>query len=160
MAKGRSNVETVASFRTIRDRNAAFSAFILDEIQPYAGGKFKLWEIGQLDNIDKHKLLIPTVNFSSLGRFDVEDEHGNRFVDNLITVPQGRITSIITGMGKMKINHKGDSGVNIVFGEDTPFPGESVLGALANLPELILEAIEALESFCFGTVADPNAVIR
>jgi hypothetical protein len=161
VAKSRSEVESSKGFRTIREMNSDFAAVILDEIQPYAGGKFKVWEIAKLDNIDKHKLLIPTVNISSLGKIDIEDERGNRFIDHHVLVEAGQTIHLAKGFGKMvKIHNKGDAGVNVLFGEDTPFPGESVFGAIGNIPELTLQAIEAFEGFCFGNVSGRKTVER
>jgi hypothetical protein len=158
MAEGRSDVKALRSFRFIRERNPYFPAFILDEIQPYAGGKFKLWEIGQLDNIDKHRLLIPTRNVTSLLNVDIEDEYGNRFRDRHITLDHGRLVGLASGLGCIKIHNKAETAVNILFGDDTPFPGQSIFGTLTYLPQLLLEAIEALELFCFGKITNPNTI--
>ena len=65
-AKKRDDVIRTSTYKKIKEALPDFAEFILDEIQPYAGGKFKVWELSKLDNIDKHKLLIPTMNISSL----------------------------------------------------------------------------------------------
>jgi hypothetical protein len=156
VAKGRSEVEALERYKAIREHLPDFADFILDEIQPYAGGKFKVWELAKLDNIDKHKLLIPITKFSTLLRMDIEDQNGNRISDTFVLVEEGQTLSICSGLREPKINYKGNAGITILFGQDTPFSNIPVLEVLGDLPKLTLHAIEALESFCFGEIADPH----
>ena len=152
VGKGRSDVEASRKYQKIRRKLPLFADFLLDEIQPYAGGKFKLWELAKLDNIDKHKLLIPVTKVSTLLRLDIEDDHGNRIGDTFISVEEGKVLKIpSSGTSKIKkVNHKGEAGIDICFGHETPFPGLPVIAVLADLPKVTLQAIEALELFCFG----------
>jgi hypothetical protein len=151
VGKDRTNVKAASAYNAIRGKFPDFASFLLDEIQPYAGGKFKVWELAKLDNIDKHKLLIPVVNVSSLLRIDIEDERGNRIPhDPFVLVEAGRVQTLVKGFGKIKINNKGQAGINVCFGQDTPFPGLPVIDVLADLPKVTLQAVEALELFCFA----------
>lgn len=155
--KKRDDVIAVPMYGSIKKAFPDFISFILDEIQPYAGGKFKCWELSQMDNIDKHRLIIPTVNISSLMGADFEDSSGNRFRNANIAVEHGTVQPIIIGGGgRMKINDKGTPALNIRFGDGTPFKDETVLETLANLAQLTLQAVEAFELFCFGQITNPN----
>jgi hypothetical protein len=39
---------------------------ILDCIKPYKTGNYALWALGKVENIDKHKLLIPSIVLTGL----------------------------------------------------------------------------------------------
>jgi hypothetical protein len=49
---------------------------VLDEIRPYAGGNESIWSIHILDIDDKHRLLLPVIEFGSPQGIEVENEHG------------------------------------------------------------------------------------
>jgi len=154
----RAKVETSKRYEAIRSKLPQFADFILDEIQPYAGGKFKVWELAKLDNIDKHKLLIPVTKVSTLLRLDVKDDLGNRVTDTFIPVEEGTVLKLPSGgLRKIKVSHKGQAGIDICFGHETPFPGLPVLEVLPDLSKMTLQALEALELFCFGEIANPHA---
>jgi hypothetical protein len=153
-AKCREQVESLELFKTIRHYQPKFADWLLDEIQPYAGGKFKIWELSQLDNADKHRLLVPITKFSTLLRLDIEDECGNRIGDSFWSIPEGKIGTLVEHPGKIKINHKGYAGINILFGDDTPFPGEPVFDILANLPKPRLRRSKRLS--CSASGRSPN----
>jgi hypothetical protein len=157
--KERHNVEGAPHYRTIKKSLPDFAAHILNEIQPYAGGKFKVWELGKLDNIDKHQLLIPTINITGLMGVDFEDDRGNRISGGgHIAVEQGRIQGMFAGFGKIKINNHGKPTIGISFAPGTPFQDQTILETLPQLSELVLKAIEAIELFCFGNVPDPDPI--
>jgi hypothetical protein len=116
--------------------------------------------LAELDNIDKHRLLIPMVTIASLHRVDVEDEAGNRIYSGFASVLQGRVQDIATGVNKPKIKHKGYAGIDVRFGESTPLLGKPVFETIGEFPEIVSKAIDAFELFCLGTIADPNTVER
>jgi hypothetical protein len=157
VGKERSEVEASPKYQAIWCKLPQFADFLLEEIQPYAGGKFKIWELGKLDNIDKHRLLIPITKVSTLLRLDIEDDHGNRIGETFTAVEEGTVLKIpSSGPGKIKVNHKGQAGIDICFGNETPFPGLPVIAVLTDLPEFVLQAIEALELFCLGKITNPH----
>jgi hypothetical protein len=156
-ARERHELEASERYKAIRRDLPDFADFILDEIQPYAGGKFKVWELGKLDSIDKHKLLIPITKVSTLLRLDVKDERGNRITDTFISVEEGTVWKFPSGGRKIKVNHKGHAGIDICFGHETPFPGLPVLEVLPDLSKMTLQALEALELFCLEEIANPQA---
>ena len=149
--KKRYDIESKStSYKTIKQTAPPFAQFILDEIQPYSGGKFKIWELGKLDIIDKHKLIIPTINISSLMNFEVEYERGIRFTNAMAEVGAGGVVNIAIAPGAIKIHNHGKPAVNIRFGPGTPFENQAVLETIANLAELTSQAIQALETFYYG----------
>src|ERR1700761_2257317 len=49
-----------------------FFSFLLDEVRPYDGGDFAIRAVHILDNGDKHRLLTPVIQYSSIGDILVE----------------------------------------------------------------------------------------
>lgn len=49
---------------------------MLGEIKPYATGDFAIWPIHRLDIRDKHRLLVPTVLYTSICGIETQDETG------------------------------------------------------------------------------------
>lgn len=63
-------------YRTIKETFPNLATFILEEIQPYQRGQFLLWELSELDRIDKHRLILPTINQAHRLGVGVEDQRG------------------------------------------------------------------------------------
>src|SRR5207248_1202546 len=49
---------------------------ITRDIKPYDGGNEAIWPIHRLDIADKHRLLIPVVDYASIVGLEIEDEQG------------------------------------------------------------------------------------
>lgn len=132
----------------IKDAFPDLARFIIDEIQPYQGGQFLLWELSQLDRIDKHRLILPTINEAHRMGVDLEDQGGNIFPNAWFAPGKGFATTQ-TFEGPLKIHNEGYPALSVRFGPGTPFEGESVLETLGKFSELALQAIERFERFHF-----------
>src|SRR5262245_40326723 len=62
VGKTRDDVPKAQHYRTIESTKPDLAKFIIDEIQPYHQGQFLLWELSELDRIDKHRLILRTSN--------------------------------------------------------------------------------------------------
>jgi hypothetical protein len=49
---------------------------VVNKIQPYEGGNESIWPIHTLDIDDKHRLLLPVIEYASIHGIETEDEHG------------------------------------------------------------------------------------
>jgi hypothetical protein len=61
----------------ILDVSPELSNFLLNDIRPYRGGNRAIWPIHVLDNIDKHRLLIPILSSVYLEGIVAVDDDGN-----------------------------------------------------------------------------------
>jgi hypothetical protein len=145
-------------YRAIKSSNPRLADFILNEIQPYCGGKFMLWELSELDRIDKHRLILPTIQDTHRIGVVLEDESGKTLSSQWLTSSSSNASRVLDGVIPFSIKDKGHSAVTVSFGPGTPFDGEPVLGTLSRFAELAFEAVEAFERFSFGDIANPNAV--
>lgn len=122
---------------------------ILDEIQPYEGGKLGLYGLHKLDITDKHLVLIPTTSKVHIEQLDFVDERGAKTgggISNLfMTADQGEnfeFFNIGVGRAEMKGNPK--DAFSICFGGGQPFEGERISDILKSLRLATIEAINII----------------
>jgi hypothetical protein len=135
-------------YRTIKASHLA--TLIIDEIQPYYRGQFLLWELSELDRIDKHRLILPTISQAYRLGVRLEDQGGEPIFGAPWFTVGDNFATTQTFRGPIKIHNEGDSALSVSFGPGTPFEGEAVLETLDKLSKLALQAIERFERFCFG----------
>jgi len=143
VSKTRHGIETISdSYRTIKEKWPSLASFTLDTIQPYEGGKFRLWEVSELDRMDKHRLIIPTKGRAHRLGVVLEDEHGHTiapvWIRSHIPWPFGK---------EVKIKSQGDSVADVRFGPGTPVEEEPAIAALLDCCELSLAALEEFKRF-------------
>jgi hypothetical protein len=136
-------------YGTIETAFPLLAKFIIDEIQPYYRGQFRLWELSELDRIDKHRLILPTINQAHRLGMKVEDQSGKR--SDVWFTTSDRFSTTQTFRGPVKIHREGDPALSVSFGPGTPLEGHPVLETLDQFAELALQAIERFERFHFGT---------
>src|SRR5262249_29994983 len=142
-------------YRTIESTRPNLAKFIIDEIQPYQRGQFRLWELSQLDRIDKHRLILPTSNQAHRLGVELEDQSGKRTTNAWFTAGDGFSTTQ-TLRRPIKIHKGGIPALSVRFGPGKPLEGEPVLETVDKFSELGLQAIESFERFHFGR-ADVSA---
>jgi len=67
-----------AALRGVEIDSAAPELFdlVLNQIKPYEGGNDSIWSIHILDIDDKHRLLLPVIEFASIQGIEVENDQG------------------------------------------------------------------------------------
>src|SRR5271165_6529198 len=95
--------------------------YIVESIQPYeTGNGAPIWQLHRLDIEDKHRLIIPKLQFEWVRNIRYIDETGEEF-----TVPEWVITNARrvfypTEKRGVQVTHKGHSSVSILFGRGMP----------------------------------------
>ncbi len=109
--------------RRIVETFPAFVILILQNIRPYRGGNFLLWEIRKADNLDKHNLIVPAVTVTKLENISLLDEkYRNQFSNVTVQVGAGGRLNLLhyaNGDGEMKITNTGRASANISFSQNT-----------------------------------------
>jgi hypothetical protein len=126
---------------------------VLEEIRPYKGGNLAVWETGKLDNIDKHKLLVPTLAITRLSGISAIDDNGNGIIDCAVTVDAEGTFNFAAFGAKARITNYGKPTFNIAFGKGSYFDGQPVVPTLIQLSQFVREAVSILERGCFGASA-------
>jgi len=121
---------------------------VVTEIQPYAAGNYAIWPIHRLNIRDKHRLLIPTILYSSVSGIETQDNTGKvspgGFTFGTHQEPPWYIPMPIG----IKVNNKGKSSITISFnygneGHETIFAdtlgmySQPILGIVKRLEALV-----------------------
>lgn len=120
--------------------------FIVDVIQPYEGGDSQtIWALHRLDVEDKHRLLIPSVQFQWIRHIRYQDESGDVF-----EFPEWHATGedppkFPTGKRKVEVTDKGYATVGIVFAHGLPLGGKHILPTLRNLAAFVDRTVSSIE---------------
>jgi hypothetical protein len=147
MGKKRDDTVATPSFQAIREAAPLLSDFIVDEIQPYRGGKFLGWEITQLDNRDKHRLLIPTISLTGVTGICAKGQNGTVINGMSITVRDDRVFTPLSTTDRMEITNHGQPTVEILFGKGDVFENEPVIPTLLQCGQLVSNAVDIIEAF-------------
>ncbi|AMS43290.1 hypothetical protein [Aminobacter aminovorans] len=130
-------------------------AFVLDIVKPYnpANGGSVIWDLGKLDNISKHRLLIATPYVIS---FDVdltlEGSDGGKIVQTAGAAIQTQGHPLVCGLTPpVKIHDEPKAAVTVVFGERDHFSAQPVVETLAQLVDATSELCNLFEKEFLGS---------
>jgi hypothetical protein len=128
-------------------------AFVLDMVKPYKGSDGDaIWSLNKLDNISKHRLLIPTTNIIGFKKdLVVVAADGG-------TIIQKAEAGIITNGPNMSFgfaapftfNDDAEPTIGVIFERDDPFGTKPVAETLVNLTQAVVEIIKAFEKAFIG----------
>ena len=123
------------------------SNFIINEIEPFEGGKLNLYEVNRLDITDKHHLLLPTYrkfdigpNTLKIGGKTLQGVEGTSFI---IKHPS---ESMFSSDGPIEYSGNLQESISILFGEGE-MENSPVLETLSSLSKNIKSSIIGLEAF-------------
>ena len=119
---------------------------LMNTIKPYETGNPTLWALRELNDRDKHKLLIPTFKVMCIS--DIRLRNKEKIIDyNPIFTAQTcrkRLDDAIYGRYPA-VENKGKAAAGIGFEFGIPFQGESVFLALKRITEEVTRTIETFE---------------
>lgn len=142
----REALEAALRGRKIDVASPALFSLMLDEIHPYDGGNFAIWPIYVLDKRDKHRLLIPIIQYSSISGVEVEDEAGVLHRGDTWGTTKAP-PYYIDFKYELNIKNKGKLTLNITFDNTLIEYAPRVEGTLSIYSRFILQIVETLESF-------------
>lgn len=149
----RQNLVDAVSKSPIKEAFPEIENFILNEVKPCGDGDRRLWGLSKLDNIDKHKLIVPTLNVTEIKRAFVtvggEQFRGSIFSANNAT--------IIASNQPIEYKDKGEVAIDIIFPRGDVLGGESVVPCLLNLCQTVSKITElAVETFATSAPPPPS----
>jgi hypothetical protein len=117
---------------------------LVEALEPYKGGRFGLRALHELDNLDKHKLLIPSVAQLRIDRLEAFFRGEPRSLSgaDFRSVDDGkRFIAVVDCPGiasrdEFKIGGELEASLAIVFRKGQPFEGEPIVPALLSLVAL------------------------
>jgi hypothetical protein len=150
-SRKRDNVETSREYGLVKQASPEIANFILNEIQPYPGGKLNVWDIIRLNNIDKHRLLIPLLATTGLVDLVIEDENYNTTSYDFLAIIASR-TDFVSGAFPYEIKSYSyrHATAGIFFPPGSPFEKQSVAKTLVEVRDTITGILNSLEPLWFG----------
>jgi hypothetical protein len=149
----RKNLESAPVLDLIERAIPGAKKAFLNEIRPENGLHETLWRFNDLNNDDKHNLLIPAVTISNVTGVDVywagNSATGNLFSNDAAS-PHG-IAGFPGGTNKtVTVKNNPTVAVDVSFGQGTPFEGEPVIPTLVQISNLVTETLNAFEVLIKG----------
>jgi hypothetical protein len=118
---------------------------VLSAVQPYVTGDDTLWIIQELDNIDKHRLLITIV--STMKKIGIDVIRGHT-----LWLHEGRFFPLVAGSDLVSVpDDKADQnyklGIDIAFGEPEIIKGNLVIFVLNQMVDFVYNLVGKFEGF-------------
>jgi hypothetical protein len=122
-------------------------AFILDTTKPYKAGNFAVWAVDDMNIMDKHKLLIPTLKLMYFHGIRLKDDKDNIISADRYFIDQSHTFRLSEWYGtNLTVHDKGHATATILFDLGTPFmAGQGVIPTLNGIAEEITRTIEAFD---------------
>lgn len=117
--------------------------FILKSVKPYKDGNLELWSLSKLDNVNKHRLVIPVVTVTRLSGISARDENNNTFNNMTVTVDHGTVINLIRTASRMHILNPGQPAVAVLFDQGYPFENQSVVQTLDQLASHVFSVVQS-----------------
>ena len=100
---------------------------ILDQVRPYKTDNYALWALGKLDNVDKHRLLIPTLGITEPKEISAVDDHGNGVRDITLEFGANQSFNLAGFYSPCRITNTGKPTFSFAFSQGTYFEGHPVM---------------------------------
>ncbi len=120
---------------------------ILDSVKPYEAGNPAIFGLHELNIMDKHQRIVPTLKLVGFFNVRLEDEHGNRIGRGEYIADESCLIPLTGTYGKkVKLKDEGSPSANIIFDLGASvFQGEAVFPALRGVAEEVARTIEAFD---------------
>jgi hypothetical protein len=121
--------------------------FILNTVKPYDGPDGIIWSLNKIDNINKHRLLIPVTNIITFKRdLVIRAQDGSMAIHKAgINVKTSGPNLSIGFAAPFEFNDDSEPTISVIFAEDDPFGGEPIFETLVDLTESVTKVVQAFE---------------
>jgi hypothetical protein len=123
---------------------------IVDGVKPYKDGNYDLWAMNKLDNIDKHRLIVPVFVATDVYGISGVDESGWRLKNNTKSIVGSGFFPYVELGTNFKLDHPPFVACSVYFREGQYFDGRDVIPTLQTLAQKVTDVIEAFEVLGVG----------
>jgi hypothetical protein len=115
---------------------------LVEELEPYEGGKNAIRELHELDILDKHKLLVPSIARIHIDRLDVRFGNITKSLGATDFQPKDEVFVAafdIPGASQHELKFDGEfkASFEIVFGNGRQLPGQDVVATLSRISSVV-----------------------
>ena len=100
----------------------------------------------RLGRYDKHRLLLPVMQVTSIVDFCAEDDRGNKWINATLVVTRNRTVTVFESSGNIKITNNGKTIPLVLFDKGLPMEGQTVVPSLIRLTELVSGIVDGIET--------------
>ncbi len=135
-----------AALRGVKIDSSAPGLFdlVLNRIKPYEGGNDSIWSIHILDVDDKHRLLLPVIEFASIQGIEVENEHGKVVRGSTWSTPEEPPYYVPIEFG-WHFKKKGQVAFSVLFDEGARFQFADIRDMLFTFSIHVIQTVDAME---------------
>ena len=109
-----------------------------------------IWGLNKLDNVDKHRLIVPVVQATAITGIYAVADNGTLVENGALEVGgTGTIHGFGTS-GKFKIERHGKPRFDVFFGNTEVFSGKPIVPTLIQLGEATMHAVNILHVYLLG----------
>jgi hypothetical protein len=143
ISETRQRVETIINNGQIKKLTPAVIDHILDGIKPYKDGNNAIYSLHTLNNIDKHRHLMPMTYVAALKDVTIK-AGGVLFSGCTIVVGEGKKLNLIGMPTEFEFEGYGKPAFVVAFDSGQPFEGQAVVPTLVQLLEEVSSIIDTL----------------
>ena len=124
---------------------------IIDGIKPYKTGNpsddrgLAIWRLNKIDNINKHRLIIPSVQITEV-EISADAENGGRIRGNRYRLTGQNRSLGVTLWGKLKFTDECQAAATILFPKGSYFDGEPIIPTLHQIVDFTTSVINTFEA--------------
>lgn len=124
----------------------ALFSLIVSKIKAYEGGNDAIWDVKQLNILDKHRLLLPLIGYTSIEGLEMESDSGESVKGSAsatfqlpplyVRIPEG-----------WTVKQKGVPSIDLLFGEGVLTHHLNAASSLEMYSVIIMQVIRTLETY-------------
>jgi hypothetical protein len=141
----REQVETALRGIKIDSTAPILFDYVLNHIKPYDGGECSVWPIHILDIDDKHRLLLPVIEFGSVGGIEVVNELGEVWMIGTSGAAQKPPYYVPIPLG-WHLKNKGKVSFSVLFDEGPTFQFTDIIDMLWAFLMQTVGVVQTLEN--------------
>jgi len=120
--------------------------YIVDVVQPYeTGDGTPIWALHALDIEDKHRLLIPHLQWQWIRNIRYKDESGEVFIVPEWAATGEHMPNFATGKRNVEVTDRGNATLSVVFAQGLPLGGRHILPTLSNMASVVSRTVDNIE---------------
>lgn len=137
----RANLEDMVKKSPIRTAFPQIDSLILDAIKPYRDGNHLLWTITKFDKLDKHNLIIPTLQIRRGGPVTIKAANSIIKISDIIMEDCAPV-NLVAGDNPFELNQDNNFSLEIHFQNGGFLEGQPVLPSLLDMLKAVDETIQ------------------